>query len=254
MSTKSEALATVTQPHESDETLPRGADEIDFLDSRQKSMPLKAATLREKLKGVTAPARRRVPFDGRQAHAEGTELVELYMRHADAVLGYPSFRQLLLENWAPGLDDAYRRMRIAKFCTEDQATLGVTKCDRGIRLMKRLEKKSFEDLLEPPLILRLPAKASRPQTTFFDATPDEVLWTIEELERLARPQPDETLGEAVFHTRGTVRDMIDDEPRYEELHPTVSAGEKDVVVRTSPSGRDGFALAAKFYASLARRR
>jgi len=247
---RAEPAAEAHPAEESDPAAPRGADELDFMPSRQKSTPLKPATLREKLARVVEPARLRRPFEGIQAHAEGTLLNELYMRHADAVLGFRSWRQLLLASFPE--DDprtAYDRQRVALFCTETEAALGIAKCLRGIRLFPKLKLRKFGELLDPPVVVKLPGGG---EATFVRAS-------VADLDSVLRhlgdegDEEDETRGEALQHTRKAVDGLLEKEPEYRGLRPTASLQDDGIEVRTRPRGRAGYLLAARFYAALARR-
>jgi len=231
--------------------VPRGKDEFDFLKSRQDSTPERAATLRATLGQLLDEDRRGTAAAGRTAHAQGTTLVTLYMRHADPVLGYPSFRALLEKCWRQGVDDALRRMRIARFCTEDEAAHGISMCDRGIRLMGALELASFGELLDDdkPLHLKL---ADGTSVRFAQASVHQL---EDALRVLGAPEPPgEASVQDLTRTRGHIDGLVEEKPAYARLHPTALLQEGVVEVRVRARGRAQQLLASKFFADLAKKR
>ena len=92
----------------------RGDDEVDFLGSRAGSTPIGAPTVRAELASLRSRIESLVRHEGREAHEVGTALNTLYMRHADAVLGYDSFRRFLLAEFADDPRRAYEAMLVAR--------------------------------------------------------------------------------------------------------------------------------------------
>lgn len=132
---------------------------------------------------------------GRDGHEVGTLLNTLYMRHADVVLGFPSFRHLLIANWHDRLDEAYGSMLIARECTVTQAeTHGFWKALYGVRLMAKLGLETFV-ALEAHDFGQTPASI-----TFEELSVTEVQ-VLSGRPALPAAEPDEKVGRAVVRLR-----------------------------------------------------
>jgi len=239
------------KPAES-ESVPRGADEVDFLPSRQESTPLSEATLREKVDRLRAGGTLRSAIAGEQAHADGTELRTLNMRHADAVLDFPTFRELVAKTWPEGVDDVWDCMRIARYYTAEQARIGVTHCILGTRAMEALGLQEMDTLLDPVSPRRLPLSGEEggPATTLRQASVEDLRKVLRVLK--APQTPDEPLQARLERTRSAIGALVERSPEYLKLGPKAFLADGEVVVTVRPRGRAAWQLAAKFYAELTR--
>jgi hypothetical protein len=225
-------------------------EELAFLGSRAGSTPLSEATVKATLAQLADEVRREAAAAGVSAHAHGTTLVTLYKRHADAVLGYPSFRALLAAHWPDDLSDAYRAMRIAKGCTAEQARIGVSKCDLGLRLLARVGLKSFGQLVDPrrPYMLALPDDG---QVSFAEATVRQLRAALGLLE--TPPPAGEDDRALLARVRREIAVMVEASPQYLELAPAASVRDGQLEFRTSARGLEGLLKAAEFQRQLARK-
>lgn len=244
MQTRRQARQEIEAQHEAERPAGRGQDEVDFLGSRAHSTPEKPATIRATLAQLVDQVRRAKRTEGIEAHAHGTTLNTLYMRHADAVLGFPSFKAFLVASWPEDVGEAYRAMRIAKLCTAEQATAGVTRCDLGIRLMRRLSVESFGKLVDPkrPFMLHLPDDA---KVSFADATVRQLRAALALLETPGATSADDE-QEQLQRTRREIAALVEVSPEYLELYPTASLQDGEVEVRLRARGKGGRRTALKF--------
>lgn len=228
-----------------------GRNELDFMDSREDSPPVSEELARERVRALKESAAAREKTAGSTAHREGTALIEMYMSHVDQVLGYPSFRALLVAIWPARVADAYERMRIARHLTAKQAEVGKSRALLAIEFMKELKLGSVAPLLddEKPFVLEQPGGN---RVAFMEATCPQ-LDTILGALRGGR-EVDPADGEALGRTRSRVRGLVEEEPRFIDLAPKVGLVDSEVVVTVRPRGRKGYRLAAEFYGQLAKLR
>lgn len=232
-----------------------GRDEFDFLATRRASSPYGEETAETALRQLSRRARTFDGTSGGEAHEQGTMLVELYARHADAVLGFGSFRALLQEYWPLGLSAAYRRMRLARATTQNMAiAYGYTRCLLGLRLMKLTGARDFEALAA----LKLPMPdATGGGFVQFPATVDALRQAIRELtarnqmEAVARlPRP----ASAVLNDARKLLDaLVSEDDAVRSLHPRahVRNGRVHFPVK-APSTPVEVAAAARLYERLAK--
>jgi hypothetical protein len=236
----------------SSQVVKRGSDELEFLKSRARSVPLGTPLAREK---VTQLKRRVLTADGQQAaeaHDQGTELVELYMRHADAALGYPTFSALLEDQWPLDLSVAYERMRIARLCTHDQAAKhGYTSCVLGLRIMRMLGTDSFEEFLKQPLPLH-PKDGGG--TVRFPAPAKQLRSVLRQLAVHAAEGDAADVTRQFRRYRTTVDELMEKDADVAALKPVLWADAKGVYLRVTAGGPAQTRAAAALYQRLARLR
>lgn len=235
----------------SEATVERGVDEIDFLGTRRRGVPLTAAVARTKTGALVERVVAEDSHAGTEAHDQGTTLIELYMAHADVVLGFRSFRGFLQKSWPLDLGIAYERMRVAKLVTRRQANeYGFSVCALGLRVMNALGETSFEKFLKTPLRLD---EADGGGTVQFPA-PANALRSV--LRRLAHPSGDEEtapeVGETLRRYRATVDGLLEADPLVAAIKPVVWADAKGAYVRVTAGAPAELKTAAKLYERLAR--
>jgi hypothetical protein len=231
---------------------PRGADEeeLAFLGSRAESTPLSEATIKATLAQLADEVRRAASSAGVEAHAHGTTLITLYKRHADTVLGYPSFRALLVAEWPDDISQAYRAIRIARGCTVEQSRLGVNKCDLGLRLVSRVGLKSFGQLVDPkrPYMLKLPDDL---EVSFADASVRQIRAALGLIE--TPPPADEDERELLAKVRREIAVLVERSPEYLELAPAVGLRDGKLEIRSNALGVEGLIRSAEFQKQLAKK-
>ncbi len=228
----------------------RGTDELDFLGSRQRTVPREAKLARAATNDLV---QRVVAFDsysGGEAHDQGTTLIELYMTHADQALGFRSWRAFVEAHWPLDVSLAYERMRVAKLCTRRQALeYGFAACQLGLRIMAVKEIATFAAFRETPLarhpddgggVVRFPAPANDLRSV---------------LRALAVPTQDERpddLGEKLRRYRTTIEALLETDPGIAAIRPVVWADVKGAYVRVTTSGPEQAKAAVRLYQRLAR--
>lgn len=233
----------------------RGADEpkLAFLGSRLKSLPLKEATIREKLAGLGRVAG---AFDQSAAVSwtdQGEELVALYMRHADAVLGFPSFKAFLRRHWPHGITGAYDRMRFAKYATRAQVErYRYAKLLEAIRLVELLGLADIAAL--EAVDLRLPAEEGGGTVRLAHAETEQLAAARRLLKAPRFDDAPRSAGEELQATRTWVKALCQKTPEYAALEPTAFLEDGVVTVRVTARGAKAAAVAERFYGKLARRR
>lgn len=234
---------------------PRGADEsaLEFLGSRQRSTPLEAPTVREKLIAL----RRDVEAQDRAQIAswynDGEVLNTVYMRHGDAVLSASSFRALLREWWPLNLASAYERMRVAKYATRAQAEkYRLTRCRLACRLAEKLKCASLAALEE--LDLQLPAEEGGGTVRLAQADAEQLAAALRLLKAPKLEDAEKSRGEELVDVRAWVKAQCEDDEEIAALVPTTFLRDGEVTVRVSAVGARQAKAAARFYERLARRR
>lgn len=227
-----------------------GPDELEFLGSRERSNRFSESVARTK---AAAVAERALSLDrhvGSESHEQGTALVELYMRHADEVLGFRSFRAFLLETWPLDLGIAYERMQIARLATRREAeSYGYTACVLGLRIMRALRIESFEQFKSTTL--RLHEDDGGGTVTF--PAPATALRSV--LRALHSTDPDEAapdVGETLRRYRAAVDALIAVHGDIAALKPVVWADAEGAYVRVTAGTADQAKAAVKLYQRIAR--
>lgn len=248
------------------ERLPRGKDELDFLDSRKDSTPLGPDTAREKALAFTRVAVKNDAEAGGRAHDEGELAVEAYVRHVDAVLNEKSFTTLLRKTHPRHPATVFRNMRIAKAFTREEAVRwGATKCGLALQLVDALglipptteERSTAQRVALKKLLgttLRLPDWAGGGTTKFPDTVERlrAALWFLQNPR--VDDEPTETGGRKLLRTRSWLAAKCEEDAEIAALQPRAHLDEGEVSVRTNARGRSGAAAAARLYAELAKRR
>jgi hypothetical protein len=221
----------------------RGDDEVDFLGSRAGSTPIGAPTVRAELASLRSRIESLVRHEGREAHEVGTALNTLYMRHADAVLGYDSFRRFLLAEFADDPRRAYEAMVVARAASLSLAA------EKGARWVLRAftwaRLEGHGDLARAgDLALDLGDGATI-------ALRDASIRQIDEaLGRRSMRTLDEPAGRKVQRARGRVTELLARDPEVAALAPTVYLDNGAVVVRTVARSPDDARALKRLYAAV----
>lgn len=221
----------------------RGDDEVDFLGSRAASTPLGSATVRASLASLRSRIESLVHQEGRESHEIGTALNTLYMHHADAVLGYESFRRFLLAEFADDPRRAYESMAIARAASLSLAS------EKGARWVLRAFAWAR---------LEGHADLSRASDLALDLGDGEVVAlrqaSIRQIDaaigRRAVASLDEPAGRKVQRARARVADLLARDPGVAALSPTVYLDEGSVVVRTVSRSPDDARALKRLYAAV----
>ncbi len=221
----------------------RGDDEVDFLGSRAASTPLGEATARAELTLLRSRIESLVHHEGREAHEVGTALNTLYMRHADAVLGYGSFRRFLAAEFADDPRRAYEAMAVARAASLSLAS------QKGARWVLRAfswaRLEGHADLSRAgELSLDL---GDGEKVALRDASIRQI---DEAIGRRSVTTLEEPAGRKVQRARTRVNELLAKDPEIAALSPKVYLDEGAVVVRTvSRSPEDARAL-KRLYAAV----
>ena len=248
------ATKSVPVPAKKAEPAPRGADDpelTELLGSRQASNPLHAPEVRKTLIDLK---NRATEWDRSSATAvglDGTDLITLYMRHADATLGFASFRALLLQWWPLDVSSAYARMRIAKLTTMEQLRkYRYTKCRQGTAIVTALGLKSLTELEAKPLAL--PAGFPAKTVLFKEATNEQLAAVL----RLLKAPPAQVIsvrhGEKLLRAREWLRKEMLQDAAVAKLEPVAFLREGVIHVRVTAGGPEQATAASRFYARLAK--
>jgi hypothetical protein len=238
-------MKSITKPKTDPKPVRRGGDELPFMDSRAGSTPLDAPTIRAHVDDLAQRVVGASRARGREAHEVGTILDTLYMRHADAVLGYKSFPAFLEDRWPDSLDEAYGAMHIARACTATQAeTHGFWKAFYGIRLMKKLGLPSFAALEKHVF------DADRYGAKSFAAMKVATVQRFTTQPSLVVAPPTEKVGREVVRLRDRAEALREKRSEYAALKVRVFAAEGKPCVTITAAGRDGSETARRFLGDL----
>lgn len=221
----------------------RGDDELDFLGSRARATPQSAATARVELRGLRGRLEALTRHEGRELHEVGTALNTLYMRHADAALGYPSFRALLQAELAADPRRGYEAMIVARVATADLAAA------KGARWVLRAASWALlqgHAELGPALDLPV-ARAEGPPVPLRDATIRQI---DEAIGRRSLEAPDDAPGRRVHRARERVRDLAARDAAVAALRPSVYVEDGEMVVRTVARGPESAAALRRLCAAV----
>lgn len=234
---------TLTAPAGSDLSR-RGDDEVPFLHSRASSTPMGAATAKVELRALRGRLDALSRHEGREAHEIGTVLNTLYMRHADASLGYRSFRQFLLAEFADDPRRAYEAMAVARAAT---VTLASEKGARWVlRAVTWAQLEGHGPDLAPCLALPVTVEPDR-------AVPlrDTTIRALDEaIGRRAVNALEEPAGRRLHRARARVTDIIARDPAVAALAPSVYLDAGEVVVRTVSRRADDAKAIRRLYAAV----
>lgn len=221
----------------------RGDDEVDFLGSRAGSTPLGAATVRAELASLRSRIASLVRHEGREAHEVGTALNTLYMRHADAVLGYESFRRFLLAEFADDPRRAYEAMAVARAAS---LTLASEKGARWVLRAFTWARLGGHGDLSRAADLALDL-GDGVQVALREATIRQI---DEAIGRRAVQGLDEPAGRKVQRARSRVTALRARDPAVAALAPTVYLENGAVVVRTVARSPDDARALKRLYAAV----
>ncbi len=230
------ALRVAKTSREERAVVRRGADEVDFLASRAEATPMAANVAKAELRALRGRIESLVRQEGREMHEIGTALNTLYMRHADAALGYDSFRRFLLDEFADDPRRAYEAMAIARAATANLAM------EKGARWVLRAAVWArLEGHADLSRALGLTVEAGDGSRV---ALRDASIRQIDEaIGRRGWKALDEPAGRKVKRARERVGELIASDPAVAALTPTVFLDRGEVVVRTvARSPDDGRAL------------
>lgn len=221
----------------------RGDDEVDFLGSRAASSPLGAATARAELASLRSRIESLVRHEGREAHEVGTTLNTLYMRHADAVLGYETFRRFLLTEFADDPRRAYEAMAVARAASlslaSEKGARWVLRAFTWARLEGHADLSRVHDLA---LDLGDGEKVALREAS--------IRQIDEAIGRRSVKALDEPAGRKVQRARTRVTELLARDPEVASLSPTVYLEDGAVVVRTVSRSPDDARALKRLYAAV----
>lgn len=242
-----------TPPASAPDKPPRGADELAFLKSRARSVPLTREVANERVRTFLHAIATRDANEGATAHDEGTELNGLYMRHVDAVLGFPTWRAFLALHWPADPSTALDRQQIAHHATRATAArYGLSRTLYGLRIMGLTGLESFEALESVDLRLHADDGGT---IVRFPASAPKLRSVIRRLvaEAATQPPADADSGDELRETSAIVRELSANDEGIAAIRPTAWADANGVHVRVTAKGRDGAEAAVRLYRRLAKR-
>lgn len=224
-------------------TVARGDDEVEFLGSRSSSTPLGAATARAELASLRSRIESLVRHEGREAHEVGTTLNTLYMRHADVVLGYDSFRRFLLAEFADDPRRAYEAMAVARAASLSLAS------EKGARwVLRAFTWARLEGHADLSRVSHLSLDLGDGETIALEHA--SIRQIDEAIGRRSVKSLEEPAGRKVQRARTRVTELVAKDPEIAALAPKVYLEEGAVVVRTVARSPDDARALKRLYAAV----
>lgn len=205
----------------------RGKDELDFMKSRADSTPLSEAVAHAELAQLRSRLDSLERHEGLELHELGTTLLKLYMRHADATLGYRSYRAFLEAEFAGDPRRAFEAMTVAR------ATTAAIAAEKGARWVLRAwawaRLAGHEDLTRAG---RLTVEVRGQSVRLLDTT---VRQLDEAIGRAGQPQLAEPAGRQLDKARRRVGELVRADGEVAALAPSLFLDQGKLRVRTTAS-------------------